>query len=175
MSNELNVRALLALPLICALIGTGCSDGDGAITPAPDASALTDTDAGPISCEAEAATAAATAGCNGGFQGTPEENGPGGRCTPGSDTMPAGTCTAERSICMGDLFGSGSGWCVLTCPAPVSLIDAQTCPAGYRCFRDGEGEDAFGLCFRDCDADHPCQDGWTCNASLGRCEELPPS
>lgn len=174
MSSGMSARALLAV-VVAALFAVACDDNGGS-TPAADGGSLTDNDSGgPISCEAEMANAASTVGCNGGFQGEPGENDPGGRCAPGTDAMPAGSCTTEMSICMGDLAGSGGGWCVNTCPAPASLIDAQTCPAGYRCFRDGTGIDAFGICFRDCDADHPCQDGWACNTSLGRCEEQPPS
>jgi hypothetical protein len=169
------VKSARAWLLLAALVAVGCNDqepGSG-VNPLADGSTEMP-DAGPVSCTADMASAASTVGCNGGFDGEPAMNAPGGRCEPGTDTMPAGSCTTERSICMGDLSGSGAGWCVVLCDAPEAYVDAQACPAGYRCFRMGEGIDAFGLCFRDCNAEHPCQEGWACSAE-GRCEELPPS
>ncbi|WP_157069381.1 hypothetical protein [Sandaracinus amylolyticus] len=174
MSSGMGARAWLAV--VAALFAVACGDSGGGDVPAADGGGLgSESDSGPVSCTAEMANAASTVGCNGGFQGEPAENEPGGRCTPGTDEMPAGTCSTEMSICMGDLTGSGMGWCVNTCAPPEALIDAQTCPSGYRCFRMGTGVDAYGLCYRDCDAEHPCQEGWTCNPELGRCEETPPS
>ena len=63
---------------------------------------------------------------------------------------------------------------MILCDAPEAEVDSATCPSGYRCFRMGEGVDAYGICFRDCDAMHACPDGWACGAA-GRCEEVPPS
>ena len=169
MNRGMCTRAALAITV--ALLALACGDDDDGVTPVDGGGE----DAGPVSCVAEMENAASTAGCNGGFQGTPAMNDPGGRCELGTDAMPEGSCTAEMAICMGDLAGSAQGWCVITCAAPASLVDAQTCPTGYRCFRNGEGTEAWGLCYRDCDAEHPCQDGWTCNTDFGRCEETPPT
>ncbi len=172
MSMVKNGRALL---LMAALVAMGCGDDgttDG-VDGGPGVDAMTGgEDSGPVTCATDMANAASTAGCNGGFDSEPAMNAPGGRCTPGGDAMPPGTCTTESAICMGDLTGSGQGWCVITCAPPETYVDAQTCPTGFRCFRDGVGEDAFGLCFRDCDAEHPCQEGWECSVE-GRCEEMP--
>lgn len=167
------VKCSRAWPLMAALVALGCGDQE----PGREVSPLSDggmetPDTGPVTCTADMAGAASTAGCNGGFDGEPAMNAPGGRCELGTDTMPAGSCTTERSICMGDLTGSGAGWCVVLCDAPEAYVDAQECPAGHRCFRQGEGENAFGLCFRDCDAEHPCPESWACNGE-GACEEQP--
>lgn len=167
------VKSARAWLWMASLVAVGCNDEGGTTNPGDDAGMIM-ADAGPVTCATDMANAASTVGCNGGFDGVPAANAPGGRCTPGGDAMPPGTCTTERAICMGDLAGSGEGWCVILCDPPETYIDAQTCPTGYRCFRDGEGVDAFGMCFRDCDAEHPCQEGWSCSAE-GRCEELPPS
>lgn len=175
-------RAWLAIGAVC--LATACGDDGDARVPAGDGGSLTDVrDSGvreeirePVPCAVDdAGEPTSTVGCNGGFQGVPGVNEPGGRCEPGTDEERAGSCTTDRAICMGDSAGSGQGWCVIGCPPPIARIDAQTCPRGYRCFRHREGEDAFGLCYRDCDAEHPCQEGWTCNDALGRCEEVPPS
>ncbi|MDQ3031670.1 MAG: hypothetical protein M3Y87_04575 [Myxococcota bacterium] len=167
------VKSARAWLMMAALVAVGCNEESPGNTPGADAGLIV-ADSGPVSCEADMANAASTVGCNGGFDGEPALNGPGGRCTPGGDAMPPGTCTTDRAICMGDLSGSGEGWCVILCDAPAGYVDAQTCPTGYRCFRMGEGIDGFGMCFRDCDAEHACQEGWACTGE-GRCEELPPA
>lgn len=173
-----STRAWLAMATLATMLGCGSDPGDpwvdGGSEPGADAGPAGDVDSGPVSCEADMATAASTAGCNGGFAGEPAMNAPGGRCELGTDTMPSGSCTSERSVCMGDLAGSGSGWCVILCDAPMAYVDAQSCPAGHRCFRMGSGVDAYGVCFRDCDAEHPCPEGWTCTGE-NRCEESPPT
>jgi hypothetical protein len=125
-------------------------------------------------CASTSAAAAANAGCNGGFSAAPAANAPGGTCTPGGDSMPEGTCTDEMNTCFGNLAGTG-GYCVAHCTAPAMQVDAAECPTGFRCFTMGTGDDRFGLCFRDCDATHPCHEGWECEASLGRCEEMEPT
>jgi hypothetical protein len=131
-------------------------------------------DSGPSACAAAASAAASTVGCNGGFAATPAMNAPGGQCTPGGESRPAGTCTTDGAICSGALAGGDLGWCTVVCTAPTTHVDAQNCPTGFRCFRMGSGTDAFGMCFRDCDATHPCQEGWACDAQ-GRCQEETPT
>lgn len=173
MSMVKNGRALL---LVAALVAMGCGDDGGpvdGVDGGPGVDAMTgDGDGGPGACVADMANAASTVGCNGGFSSEPAMNAPGGRCTPGSDAMPAGTCTTEGAICMGDLTGSGQGWCVISCAPAETYVDAQTCPSGFRCFRFpvADTEDFYGLCFRDCDPANPCHEGWECNTE-GRCIE----
>lgn len=164
-------RATLAIGAALLVASCGDDDGGGTLDPA-DGGMLVEQDAGPVSCVADMDDAASTVGCNGGFQGAPAANEPGGTCELGTDEEPAGSCTTELAICMGDFAATGQGWCVPGCQPPATFVDQQTCPTGWRCFRNGTGEDAFGLCYRDCDGDHPCQEGWACNDAFGRCEQV---
>lgn len=158
--------------VIAALAAIACG---GSTTRSPDAAQSgEDASVGPTDCSADMASAASRAGCNG-WAASANANEAGGPCTPGGDAMPRGTCTVEGSTCFGDLGGTGSGWCVVLCPAPELYTGSEGCPSGFRCFKQGEGVDAYGICFRDCDASHACQEGWTCNTVENRCEETPPS
>ena len=167
MARIVDVRVWMVLAAIAA-VGCGSSnpstdDDDAGIT-------ADDAGSGGGDCNVDMAGAAGAAGCNG-WAGAANPNEPGGACTPGGDTMPRGTCTTEGAICMGDINGTGGGWCVVLCPAPENYTGADGCASGFRCFKQGEGVDAYGICFRDCNADHPCQEGWTCNTAENRCEE----
>jgi hypothetical protein len=57
------------------------------------------------------------------------------------------------------------GICVVRCPRAATYISTGGCPMGFRCFTLG---DELAVCFRDCDAMHPCPTGYECDAE-GSC------
>jgi hypothetical protein len=159
-------------PRVCAvvfaLLGVACGNGTGSNN------GLTEDDAGmvvPGDCTAEMGDALRTVGCNG-FAGDPVPNGALGPCEVGTDEMPSGSCTDVMGTCMGNEDGSPGGWCAVLCTPPESYIAQSDCPTGFRCFRIGAGDDAFGQCYRDCDGAHACPAGWNCGPE-GRCERPP--
>lgn len=103
-----------------------------------------------------------TVGCNGGFEsGTPTPNQPAGTCS-GALMSRQGTCAAAGA-CSGP-SGSDTGFCYSDCTPGPSIISTGGCPTGFRCQMLDPGTN---LCFRDCDATHPCPSGMDCNS--GRC------
>jgi hypothetical protein len=169
-------HALLLSSLFLLACGGGSRPDAGlslADAPAADApSAARDTPASrpdvPTSsdpCASDAAGSARGVGCNGGFvSGDPAANTAGGACTADADPMtnPAGTCTGANVVCAAE--PSMMGTCVPLCMAGSTYVSTGGCPTGWRCFSLMAG----GVCFRDCDATHPCAAGEECDAE-GSC------
>lgn len=138
------------------------TDGNTAArdTPASRPDAPTSSDP----CASDPAGSAAGVGCNGGFvSGEPAANTAGGACTADADPMtnPAGSCTG--TLVCGAQAGM-MGRCIPLCTAGATYVSTGGCPSGWRCF-DLEGN---GVCFRDCDATHPCPADQMCDGE-GSC------
>lgn len=162
----------LALPLAALLALAGCDDATGADAgidagasgdagrdsgpPRPDSGSR---DSGPTDpCAGDEPTA--NVGCNGAILGASQpDDGFGGRCTPGTDTDPTGSCTGTDAFCYAfDPDGNDSpvGICIVACtPNGTNYTNTSDCPSGSRCFDFGTG-DGFGACFPDCNADTDC-------------------
>jgi hypothetical protein len=113
-------------------------------------------------CATDQAMATSTVGCNGGFvSGNPAPNSAGGSCMGGGMDMPMGSCMAGM-ICTAEAMMTG--FCLPTCMPGGTYVSTGGCPTGFRCF-DLNGD---GLCFRDCDATHPCPSGQMCDGE-GSC------
>jgi hypothetical protein len=164
------LRSMMTV-LVCALALGGCGDQtmttvDSGSTGTDGGSLRTDsgsmrTDAGPEDeCAASSDDAVSSVGCNGGFEsGDPAPNAPGGTCTVGGETNPEGSCTGETAFCAGD-EGATDGICIIACPPASTYVSTGACPTGFRCFRSA---DDYGICYRDCDATHPCPTGMGCD------------
>jgi hypothetical protein len=114
-------------------------------------------------CATDQETSADTVGCNGGWdEGEPAANAPLGACTV-EDGGTAGTCTGENAFCA-PLFGGVDPVCWEACSEADTYVSTGECPSGYRCFTLEGG----ALCFRDCDDEHACPDGWECDGE-GSC------
>ncbi len=121
-----------------------------------------DAGTGPDQCLA--ATPLSTLGCNGGFRtGTPAANTHSGSCMT-DNGMAQGTCTSSELVCNAGT-GTNIGRCIQYCPASSSYISTGGCNQGYRCVKV---QSSFGVCFRDCDATHPCPTDQRCD-SEGSC------
>jgi hypothetical protein len=178
MKMLLSSTALIALSA-CGTPMTPSSDGGGgggndAATSADGSTSRTDSgsvrrDAGMMSsdrCSASQAMATSTVGCNGGFvSGMPAPNSAGGTCTGGGMEMPMGTCMANM-LCTANAMMMGI--CLPTCTPGSTYVSTGGCPMGFRCF----DLDGAGLCFRDCDATHPCPTGQMCDDE-GSCVTAP--
>ena len=156
----------LALPLAGLLALAGCDDantddagidagasGDAGRDSGPPRADSGPRDSGPSDpCASDDATA--TVGCNGGIPGAAADNAFGGRCTPGDDTAPEGSCTDTGAICYAfDPEGNDSpmGICIVGCTAGATYTSTSDCPTGSRCFDFGGG-----LCFADCNSGTDC-------------------
>ncbi|UJR79351.1 hypothetical protein [Sandaracinus amylolyticus] len=171
--------ARISAVVLLALALVACGDDDGA--DGVDAGGGTDAgaiDAGPRpdsgggsgdSC-AEDEDPVATVGCNGWASGTPAANEPGGTCTPGGESDPGGSCTSATGFCAAE-DGATEGTCLAVCTPAATYVSRGECPSGHRCFTLGEGEDAIGICFRDCDATHACPTGQECDDE-GSCVDI---
>lgn len=172
MRHFVTASMLLAL----SACGGGNSRADGGLTlsdaPATDANtAARDTPASrpdaPMSsdrCATDTMGSPDLLGCNGGFvSGDPAANTAGGTCTADADPMtnPAGSCTGEL-VCAAE--AGMMGRCIPLCTPGSTYISTGTCPVGWRCFDLGGN----GVCFRDCDATHPCPADQMCDAE-GSC------
>ena len=103
-------------------------------------------------------------GCNGFASDTPAPDQPDGPCTNTGTTQAArGTCAAG-SLCMAP--PGSSGVCHEAC-VPTAEISTGGCPTGHRCVHEPNA--TVGLCYRDCDAAHPCPTGTLCHPTLGAC------
>lgn len=156
---------------LCACGDDGGVVDDDAGTGAVDSGVRADSstprrDGGPRDeCAASQAASLSTLGCNGGFvSGEPAPNEPSGTCTPGGEAMPAGTCTTPNALCAAS-EGATEGDCLVFCDLASTYVSTGECPMGYRCFVSGE---EYGLCYRDCDATHPCPTGQECDGE-GSC------
>lgn len=107
-----------------------------------------------------------TVGCNGGFMsGMPAANAAFGTCTPDPEmTNAAGSCTNTTDLCIAP-EGGVLGYCSPACDPGESYTSSSTCADGSRCFPTMGGG---GVCFRDCDASHPCPMGGACDGD-GSC------
>ena len=123
------------------------------------------TDAGPTPgepCARAGGEAPATVGCNGFQTAAPAANADFGDCTLPDEEDLQGSCTSATSICWIDV-GAPTGVCVPFCEPGPNAINTSTCATGSRCFNFSDDEAQVGLCFRDCDATHPCPDGQECD------------
>lgn len=110
-------------------------------------------------------SALSTLGCNGGFRsGDPAPNTHSGSCM-NDNGLPQGTCTSGELFCSAPR-GSNLGRCIQYCPVGTSPFTTGNCNQGYRCARISGA--SFGICYRDCDATHPCPSDQTCD-SEGSC------
>ena len=170
-----------SMVLCAALALVACGGGDGDMTDAgtttgtdsgtttgTDSGTTTRRDSGPAdmcATDGMGAVALVMFGCNGYASGTAAPNDYLGTCTVGGEGMPQGSCTAAGTFCAADAEGSTTGTCLAPCEAGAgTYISTGGCPMGFRCFDLGD----FGLCFRDCDATHPCPTGYDCDGE-GSC------
>lgn len=111
-------------------------------------------------CASHRSNAMSTIGCNGFAMGSAARDEPLGSCIV-SATEERGTCSSSEptTVCV-PLDAGSDGVCAFTCSPGPSSISSGGCPVGWRCFSDGSSQ---GLCFRDCDASHPCPSGSVCD------------
>ncbi len=110
--------------------------------------------------------AISTVGCNGGFLASePAPNTTGGTCIQSEDEEDLqGSCASEESFCAGDLL-EAEGVCFTACTPASTYVSTSGCPTGFRCFSLNF---EYAICFRDCDATHPCPTGMECDVE-GSC------
>jgi hypothetical protein len=123
----------------------------------------------PDPCAAETPEEAlATYACNGAPMPPPEANALFGACTPGTETMPEGSCT-DADLCVAFEDSPSTPFCVNVCSMRADLYAAtSTCPRGSRCINFGGEEGAEGLCMPSCSRDADCASGH-CDLSDGSC------
>lgn len=138
--------ALLALTLTLVACGnnTGADDSDD------DPCFVSDT-----------GDAIDTVGCNGFQSGAVTENADFGDCTRPGDEDTQGSCDSSSSMCFRS-FSETDGLCAPRCDAGSGQVATSTCPTGSRCFVSSDGSADVDLCFRDCDAAHPCPGDQEC-------------
>lgn len=167
------VRSTLMILVALALVACGDDDGTAVV----DSGVAVDSgtggmdsgprpDAGPGDECAADDDPTSTVGCNGFVSGDAPANQPGGTCTPGGESNPAGSCTTPQTLCDA-AEGAATGECLALCPPADTYVSTGGCPSGFRCFTL-EFEEPVGICFRDCDATHPCGTGQECD-SEGSC------
>lgn len=179
MRHAVVLFSLLAL-LACSARAPDPNDsgrtGNDAATPGSDtgtpgndaATPGNDVGPNPDHCFVAMPPALSTVGCNGGFvSGTAAAmNAMWGPCTIDM-AHPQGSCTMAGSICNGFAMAATMGFCYPGCTPPAMTYSSTSgCPTGSRCFPVMGGS---GVCYRDCDATHPCPTGGgTCDAD-GSC------
>lgn len=171
-------RFSMVLCATLALVACGGGDGDmpdsgmttgtdSGMTVRTDSGMTVRRDSGPAdmcATDGMGAAALATLGCNGYASGTAAANDLLGPCMVGGEAMPQGSCTAAGTICAADAEGSMTGTCLTPCEGGSTYITTGGCPMGFRCFDLTD----FALCYRDCDATHPCPSGYDCDGE-GSC------
>ncbi|MBX3271137.1 MAG: hypothetical protein KF729_12800 [Sandaracinaceae bacterium] len=79
--------------------------------------------------------------------------------------MPRGTC-GPRAVCV--VPRAGENMCMTGCAVADDYVSTGGCPRGHRCFRVRTADDeVLGICYLDCDAEHPCPEGWVCDPDGG--------
>lgn len=156
----------VGLGAILALAALACGDDAAAPTDAGmGVDARTDAgrrdagrrDSGPTDpCAADVADAFDSVGCNGPILGPEVDDGElGGRCTPGGEDDPAGSCADRDALC--DAGETGTvGICLLFCTPQPTYVSTSDCPPGSRCFTF---DPDFALCYPDCEDGGDCTTG----------------
>jgi hypothetical protein len=154
-------RSSISVPCVAFVAVIAACGGEDPPPAGSDSGAGIDADSGSAdssyACTASDTNAADTVGCNGGILGTTAADGAfGGRCTPGDEATPEGTCTGANARCATTDFGGTVGICLVECTPEETFVSESDCPTGSRCFTF---EDGSGLCYPDCNSGADCTTG----------------